>query len=217
MEQAIYDKINDFFKAYPLIRMRKNQAVTMTERDKPDILWIRQGMVRMYQIANDGSEITLHLFRAPTFFPIMLYLSHRQTEYYFQATEVVIARKAPAEDVEAFLRANPDVLFDLTRRFADAITGLLLRIEQLSSENAYQRVASYLLYMAHTFGERTDNGYYAITKKLSHEDIAKWTGMARETVSHQMEHLTKEGILKTENRKRYVLDFRDRENKEPEK
>lgn len=143
MDQAIYDKTNDFFKTYPLVRLRNGQAVVWAEQDKPDILWIRQGVVRMYQIADDGSETTLHLFRAPAFFPIMFYLSHRTHDgYCFQATETVMARKAPAEEVEAFLTANPDVLFDLTRRFADAITGLLLRIEQLSTQNAYQRVAS---------------------------------------------------------------------------
>ncbi|MCL4357721.1 hypothetical protein M1512_02400 [Patescibacteria group bacterium] len=101
MDQTIYDKINDFFQGYPLVRMHKCQAVVTAEKDKPDILWIRQGVVRMYQVADDGSETTLHLFRAPAFFPIMFYLSHRSHDnYYFQTIETVIARKAPAEEVE---------------------------------------------------------------------------------------------------------------------
>lgn len=206
MDQIIYDKINTFFQAFTLVRLRKGQAVLALENDKPDILWIRQGIIRMYQIADDGSEITLHFFRAPAFFPMMFYLSRRQGDYFFQAAESVIARKASAEKVEAFLKQNPDVLFDLTRRFADAITGLLLRIEQLSAQDSYQRVASLLLYLAQNFGQQTADGQYVITRRISHRDLASWVGVARETVSHQMERLTKAGIIAAREGKLIILD-----------
>lgn len=206
MDQVIYDKTNDFFKSYPLIRMRKGQAILAAEKDIPDIFWIRQGAIRMYQISENGSEITLHVFRAPAFFPMMFYLSHRKGEYYFQAAETVIARKAPAEEVVAFLKANPDILFDLTSRFADAITGLLLRIGQLTAQNAYQRVASLLLYLSEKSGQPQPDGSLVIDIKLSHPDIAAWIGTARETVSHQLEKLNQEGVITTKDRKFVVLD-----------
>lgn len=206
MDQIIYDKTNDFFNNFPLVRIRKGQAVLAAEKDVPDIFWMRQGLIRMYQINNDGSETTMHLFKSPAFFPMMLYLSHRRGEYYFQAAETVIARKAPAEEVVKFLKANPDILFDLTSRFADAITGLLLRIEQLSGQTAYQRVAALLLYLAHKFGKKEPDGQVVINLHLSHPDIASWVGVVRETVSHQMERLTVEGTITTQKRKLVILD-----------
>ena len=203
MDPQIQEKVENFFKSYPLVRMRKGQAVVAAEQEIPDIFWVRRGMIRMYQIAEDGSETNMHMFRAPSFFPMMFYLSHRKGQYYFQAMDEVIARKAPAEEVVAFLKENPDVLFDLTRRFADAITGLLLRIEQLSSQTALQRVCSLFLYLSDKFGKK-EKGGIRIDLKLSHEDIAAWVVVVRETVSHQIEKLVKEEII-TFNERRFVV------------
>lgn len=206
MDQAIYDKTNEFFKDYPLVRLRKGQALLAAEQQTPDIFWMRRGMIRMYQIDDNGNETTMHLFKSPSFFPMMFYLSHRKGDYYFQAVDEVIARKAPAEEVVAFLRQNPDVLFDLTSRFADAITGLLLRIGQLSSQNTFERVCSLFLYLAQKFGKQEAEGI-VIDLKLSHDDIGAWVGAARETVSHQIERLTKDGIITSKSRQFIVLDI----------
>ncbi len=208
MDQTIYDKTDAFFHDYPLVRIRKGQALLAAEKGIPDIFWIRRGMIRMYQIDDSGNEITMHLFKAPSFFPIMFYLSHRKGDYYFQAVDEVIARKAPAEEVVEFLKLNPDILYDLTTRFADAITGLLLRIEQLSSQNALKRISSLLLYLSQKFGKPQDDGSVIIDIKLSHEDIATWVGAVRETVSHQIEKLTEDGIVISRQRKFIILDVK---------
>lgn len=206
MDPVVQEKVETFFKGYPLVRLRKGQSVLAAEQSIPDIFWIRRGIIRMYRIAEDGAETNMHMFKAPSFFPMMFYLSHRKGDYYFEAVEDVIARKAPAEEVTKFLRQEPDVLFDLTQRFADAITGLLLRIEQLTSQTALQRVSSLLLYLADKFG-REENGQITVDLKLSHEDISSWVGVVRETVSHQIEKLVKEGIVTTRDRRFVILDI----------
>ena len=206
MNPEIQDKLEAFFHEYPLVRMRKGQQVSAGEDEIEDIFWIRRGMIRMYQISEDGAEITLHYFKEPAFFPIMFYLSHRKGDnYHFQAVDEVIARRAPAQEVVTYLKNNPDVLFDLTKRFADAITGLLLRIEQLSSLKTYERVAALLEYLADKFG-REEGSELIIDLKLSHDDLAAWVGAARETVSHQIEKMTHEGIITSRDRKFIVLD-----------
>lgn len=206
MNQAIYDKIDAFFKNYPLVRMRKGQALVAAEQKVPDIFWVRRGTIRMFQITDEGSDITMHLFKSPSFFPIIFYLSRRKGKYYFEAVDEVMARKAPAEEVVAFLKENPDILFDLTSRFADAITGLLVRVEQLSTRNAFERVCSLFLYLAQKFGKQETDGTILIDLKLGHEDIATWVGVVRETVSRQIEKLTEQGIVTSRGRLFIILD-----------
>ncbi len=205
MDQAIYDKVDEFFKHYALVRIKRGQAVYGAEQEIPDIYWLRHGKIRLYQITEDGAEITMHIFTAPSFFPMMFYLGKRRADYYFQATEDVIARKAPAKEVVAFLQQNPDVLFDLTRRFADAITGLLLRIEQLSSQTALERICSILLYLDKQFGRDHSEGRQ-IQLKLRHDDIAAWAGVARETASRQLEKLTNAKLITVSRHYFVILD-----------
>lgn len=206
MNPAIHAKIDQFFQDYPRVRLYKGQSIMAAEKDSPDIFWIEQGIIRMYQITDDGDELTLHLFRAPSFFPMMTYLSHRPTNYYFQAVDEVIARKAPGKAVEQLLKQNNDVLFDLTTRFANGITGLLLRIEELAAPHAQQRLTSLLLYLAQTFGHEHE-GHIIIDLRLSHDDLAAWIGSARETVSRQMEKLEKDGVLAKQNRQLVIFDL----------
>jgi CRP-like cAMP-binding protein len=206
MNQPIYDKTDAFFHDYPLVRLQKGQALLVDEHEVQDIFWIKRGMIRMYQISEDGSDTTLTMFQTPSFFPMMIYLSHRRDGYYFQAVDEVVARKAPAIEVVEFLKQNPEVLFDLTSRFADAITGLLVRVEQLSSQNAFHRVCSIFAYLAEKFGEQ-DGKECVINLRLGHDDIAAWVGVVRETASHQIEKLAKEGIVTSRKHKFVILDI----------
>ncbi len=207
MNKTIFQKTDWFFRIYPRVRLHRGQALLGAEKETPDIFWIQRGTVRMYQIGANDRETTLHLFKAPAFFPMMFYLSKRKCEHYFRADNEVEARRAPAGEVAEFLKQNPDVLFDLTSRFADAITGLMLRVEQLSSQNAYQRVCSLLLYLSQKFGKQEKDGCL-IELKLSHEDMAAWVGAVRETVSRQIERLTQEGVVASKNQKLVIRDIR---------
>lgn len=206
MDGTVRHKIDQFFQAYPRVHLHKGQSLLTAEQDTPDIFWVERGMIRMYQITDDGSELTLHIFRAPAFFPMMFYLSHRPSNYYFQTVDEVIARKAPGLAVEQFLKQNSDVLFDLTTRFANGITGLLLRVEELAASRTRQRLASLLIYLAQSFGKQEDDRYI-ITLRLSHDDLASWIGSARETVSRQMEQLEKAGLIARRDRHIVVLDM----------
>ena len=164
-------------------------------------------MVRMYIISEDGEEITLHIFRPNSYFPIMLSLSHTQNKYYFEAVDAVETVKAPSNDVTAFLQNEPEVLFDLTSRFADALCGFLLRIESMTFEDAYRKIANLFIYLADRFGEK-ENDYIVIKIPLGHKDIANWIGIRRETVSRQFEKLQREGIVVSSNKQLIIKDLK---------
>ena len=160
----------------------------------------------MYIISEEGEEATIHVFRQGSFFPIMLSLGSRPNKYYFEALEETVAIKAPAKEVTEFIKNDSDVLFDLTIRFADGITGLMLRIEQLVSQGAYPKIVSLLLYLADTFGKRQKDSVI-IDLRFSHDQIGAWVGVARETVSRQMEKLENKGIISQIDHKIIINDI----------
>ena len=153
----------------------------------------------MYAVSDDGGEVTLHIFRPQSFFPIMLSLSEAYDKYYFEALEKTETLKAPVEKVIEFLKSDQEVLFDLTTRFSNAMSGLTLRIETMAFEDAYSRIASLLFYLCEKFGEvREDKTIINMT--LQHDDIANWVGLRRETVSRQFEKMQKEKIVENKNK-----------------
>lgn len=206
MDTQVKTKIEGFFSKYTPATFTKNQIVISPEEKVTSVYFLKKGLVRMYVISEEGEEATIHVFRSGSFFPIMLSLSSRPNKYYFEAVEDMEVVKAPAKEVTEFIKSNPDVLFDLTTRFADAITGLMLRIEQLVSQGAYPKIVSLLLYLADTFGEKTENGIL-IKLRFSHDQIGAGVGVARETVSRQMEKLEKKDIISQKDHKIIIKDI----------
>lgn len=160
----------------------------------------------MYMITEDGLEASIHIFRPVSCFPMMLSLNKKSNRYYFEAMDHVELVSGPAKQVINFFKSDPDVLFDLTSRFAEAIVGLSLRIEQLVAQSSYSKIVSLLLYFSQVYGENKNNKII-IDLKYSHDDIAAWVGVARETVSRQMEKLEKKGLIRHSNHHIVIRDM----------
>lgn len=197
--QHISNKVDAYFSQFPLVSFRKGEIVLRPDQPIQDIYLLTSGKVRMYAISADGEEVTLHMFRPFAYFPLMLVLSNVTNTYYLEAMEPSVAVKAPTTQVIEFIKTNPDVLFELTTRFADAISGLLIRIQTVTGEHAYTKVIHLLLYLANRFGHKQGN-QIAVSLAMSHEDIANWIGLRRETVSRQIEKMQQKQLIRTSNK-----------------
>ncbi len=199
MNQKVLEKIDKFFSGFYPVSFEKGEIIIHPDGKIQNIFLIKQGKVRMYTVSDDGIEVTLHIFSPQSFFPMMLSLSEVYNKYYFEALEKIEAIKAPVDKVIDFVKNDQEVLFDLTTRFSDAILGLTLRIETMAFEDAYNRIASLLYYLADKFGEVSEDKA-VINIPLQHGDIANWVGLRRETVSRQFEKMQKAGILESKNK-----------------
>jgi len=207
MNQFIEKKLDAFFQQYSLLHFKKNEAILSTGSEIVDIFYLKKGFVRQSLITVDGEDITLHVFKPVSFFPIMLALGNKSlSKYTFTALEALDLRRAPYEKMEVFLKTEPDVLFDLATRLSQGLNGLLTKIETGTFTNAYEKVVSLLLYLSKQFGKETENGV-TIMLALTHPDIASWTGLQRETVSRQIEVLQDKGILNREKNHLVIIDM----------
>ncbi len=199
MNQNVSEKIDKFFSKFFPVSFERGEIIIRPNGKIQNIFLLKKGKVRMYAVSDDGGEVTLHIFRPQSFFPIMLSLSEAYDKYYFEALEKTETLKAPVEKVIEFLKSDQEVLFDLTTRFSNAMSGLTLRIETMAFEDAYNRIASLLLYLCEKFGEVREDKTI-INMLLQHDDIANWVGIRRETVSRQFEKMQKEGIVENKNK-----------------
>lgn len=197
MEKVIEQKLDFFFTQSKPIFYKKGEMIIRAEDPIFGIFYLKKGLVRQFLISPDGVEITLHIFKPISFFPMMLALDRTSNRYSFQAiTPVELWRQRPEKVIE-FLKMEPDVLLDLSTRFASGLNGLALRIEQLLLDGAYKRLVSLLLYLAGRFGKPAEDSVI-IDLPLTHNDIAAWIGTSRETASRQMEKLTRKRVISSQ-------------------
>lgn len=207
MESKVSEKLNSFFSQYKLLKLKKGKIIYQPDDPISDIYLLKEGLVRQYSISKNGDEVTINVFRPISFLPIMLILSNQPNKYFFEAQTDLEVFGAPFEKVLEFLQKEPTVLFDLTKRFAAAIGGLTTRIEELSFNEARDHVTSLLLYLADRFG-KTEDQKITINLPLTHQDLASWTSLTRETTSRQLEKLVKESVISFNHKYITILDIK---------
>jgi CRP/FNR family transcriptional regulator len=119
--------------------------------------------------------------------------------------EDVVVRIAPANEFQTFLLSQPELLFRFSQRLLHGLNGMLLRVESLSLQNAKKRVISILLYLARHFGEQ--QGQQLILRPyFTHQELATFIGLARETTSIEISKLEKQGLIAYQESSFVILD-----------
>lgn len=204
MDDLVASKIKDFFGRYRLRRFKKGQILIYAGDEPPGIFHLVDGEVRQYDIAHNGDEVVVNVFKPPAFFPMSWAINKTPNEYFFETSTEVALRMAPAEEVVAFLKANPDVTYNLLSRLYRGTDGLLRRITYLMKGNARTRTALELIIACKRFGTQQKDGC-EIT--IPESELAARAGLTRETVSRELHKLHEEGLITIGHRSIIVKDL----------
>ena len=206
MDQKVNQKVDQFFSNYPVKSVPSGQVI-LQAGDQPQLVYhLIQGRVKQYDLSEQGTEVIVNVFKPPAFFPMSYVINDAPNEYYFETEIETQMHQAPAAEVLDFLKANPDVLYDLLARVYRGTDGLLRRVAHLMSSSARSRLAYELLVECRRFNESSESG---ISVNLSEADIASKAGLTRETVSRELQKLKAEGLV-TSNKRQIVVPSADR-------
>lgn len=204
MQLVIKEKLLKFFSQYEKRSYLTGQIIKYPNKNISHIYFIKSGLIRQHALSPEGTKLIIHIFKPFSYIPYALYLSNPQNLYTYQAISKTETMVAPINDVDEFLKENPDVLYDLTCRMSQAFTGLLRKYEHYAFDDAGTRILSLMIYLANGIGEKRDGGIF-ITVPFTHVDIASWLGLQRETISRQLMAMQKIGIIKYSNKRELLI------------
>jgi len=193
MQPDIAKKIEAFFADYRLRKYAKGQVLMLNGDTPDDVFYLVEGQVKVYDVTYKGDEIILNVFKPPAFFPMSLAIHKGENSYIYEAETDVQLRQAPADKVVAFVKENPDVMFDLLSRVYRGTDGLLGRMAHLMASSAKRRLMYELLVSARRFGKQATDD--SCTVPFNEKEIGARAGLTRETVSREMAKLKKENLV----------------------
>lgn len=199
-------KIVEFFKSGQFKEFEKGQTIIYPAEENVQCYYLESGYVREYYISRRAEELTLHMFMPGSYFPMVWILSDIKQKYYYDALTDVKVWKVEKEAALKFIKENPDVLMELTQRLLFGIDGLSLRIQQLSFASARERVINAIIFMEKHFGEKKENTS-KISIKLTHQEIAAFAALNRETATREINKLKKQGIISIRGKLISILDL----------
>lgn len=194
MDNAIVTKLTTFFSQFPAKLYKKGEIIIQANMEPSGIYYIEEGIIRRYYLSENGEEITLNLYKPHSFLPMSWAIGNVENIHFYEAMTDIRARRAPKEEVIAFVKAHTDVLYDLLRRIYIGMEGLWMHLESLTAGNSYIKLVASLVILAKRFGIKEENKF-VVTLKLSEKDLANYAGMSRETASRELQKLKKENLV----------------------
>lgn len=184
-----------FYKQFKIRSYKKGETLIRADDDPQGIFCLTKGYVRQYTISKTGFELTLHILRPISYFPMVWAVNGTPNIYYFEALTEVEVGRAPRTQVVNFIKDKPIIIFELLSELIERYAETLTRMEHLVFSDAYRRVISVLLYIAKHFGEKHGRGVI-VHHRFTQQDIATLVGVARETASNEMVILERKGLVK---------------------
>ena len=153
------------------------------------VILIRSGSLRLYMSSPDGKEITLYrLFPGDIcIFSASCVLDTLSTDIFIDAEENSDCIVTGGCAFESIARRIPEVKIFALESALSSFSDIMWVMEQILFMSMDKRLAIFLL------DEASKSGSDVI--RLTHEQIAKYMGSAREVVSRMMKYFISEGLV----------------------
>ena len=196
------------------------EQIVLYEEDTSNFMYlIYSGKVRVVKMNDEGKEQIITIHKRKDFFGEMSLLDGKTSPATIIAHEDAVIGFLAKSDFDEHLLRNEGI----RRKIMDLLCGRLreswemIKILSFNAENAQDRVLSLLARLGEIYGVRDDRGKI-IDVKLTHQQMASYASVTRETMSRVLRNLEKAGVISILENKEILLNapfFEARVKKQP--
>jgi CRP/FNR family transcriptional regulator len=175
-------------------KFRKGMTI-LSEEDTGSCMYIiLSGKVKAVHASADGKEHILAIHQRGDFFGEMALLDGKTAPAMISALEDTDVAILAKRDFEEYLLSNGRVLRQIIAMLSMRLRESWMMLKILNLPEAEQRVRETLRLVSMQYGAKDARGSL-ITVKLTHQDIADYASVSRETVTRILSRFIKEGVL----------------------
>lgn len=188
-------KLAAFFSNYPLVTFEPGERFKRPNEKAYLVRYLKSGFLRAHAYTESGKDISLVYLAPEDYQRIVIGFSEKLDDLYITALTKVELWRVPKKDFVAFLRENPDASIELVEGLFNMIAIFGRQDGILKCGGSPERIAHFLIDLATKFSHKTASNEYVVAFPLTHQMIADYTGLTRETVSIQLAKLKKDKII----------------------
>jgi CRP/FNR family transcriptional regulator, cyclic AMP receptor protein len=185
-----------------LLHYSKGSVIVAPGIDIPQKAFlIVAGSVRQCDTQVNGSEITLNVYHPGSVLALTWTVAQQPNKYYFIAENDVTIRSIPAQEYRDYLQNNPEASYQLLHNLARGFDGIFSRLATGVTNDAESRILNEVAIEFQRNPQGDAEGKY-ITLEI--QNLARRSGLARETVSRTITKLCAKNVIeRTGNKIRY--------------
>ena len=172
--------------------------IILYEGDTPqEVFILKSGIVKLYDIDDQGSEKILHLVKPPAVIPFAFFSGMHDPLHWFYTTltdcELYVV---PATELKDMTHADSNLAEILTNHFSDDVHELLVRLNSLSKTNTQDKVIAVLRFLMARHAAERRAGWWRVNFPINHQLIADLCGITRESTSIVMKEFLDKKITR---------------------
>jgi len=185
-------------------KVKKGQVVLYKGEAPTSIYVVKDGLVRASNILDSGEERTVGLFGPGEYFPVGVAFGIAPVALFYY--ETLLNSELEVYQIEEFEKTLKGASYDDAKKLASQYIAMMLHVAALGHKSARNKLANMLQFLSLRFGESlTGKTFVRISVPLTQDDIARMSGLSRETVTVELGKLKSEGIIEVKS-KQYLVN-----------
>ena len=174
-------------------RYEVGAEIVAEQENTSDIYFICQGRVTAKTFSNRGKEVTYAELTAGSVFGELVTFDGKPRSAFVVAMEESLIVSLSSVYFRAFMEKNPSVLWNLAANLADRLRSMDEKIFEFSTLGARNRIHAELLRLCREQMSLDDSS--RISPAPTHAELASRTNTTRESVTRELNHLKKIGLV----------------------
>lgn len=208
MAQDITNKrFQAFLERHPVRTFKKGEIIIFQGEAPRAAFIVKRGIIKAYNLSVGGDEKPVAFYSAGSVFPgAWVYGKMPNAMFYYEAfTPEASLYMVKREEFVAFIKANPEMLYQEMDRYLTDKVGHSMRLNALQHSRASDKLLYTLHYLALSNGHKVTPQVVEIELDLTHQDFANLTGLTRETAATELNKLKHRGVISYDKNKPYQL------------
>lgn len=203
------EEYEDLHVAHHFLEARKGDYIYFDTHHLNKLYFVKDGFIKIGYINENGDEIIREIIREGEIFGQYSLERNNLNGEFARAYKGNVSLCAfSIEDFEMLLKKKPELAIKYSKQVGDKLRRAQFRLLSMLNKDVRSRLLSFLYQLAVDHGPRTDASSYSMENFLTHDDIAKLIGSARQTVTTMISQLEEEGLVKITRKKIQFPDMK---------
>lgn len=171
----------------------------------PSALVVKSGIVRAYNISNEGDEKPVSFFGVSDILSTpWVFGKASSTLLFYEAHTDCSVFALRRDELLSIIQSDHQITLSVMDRYISLLAASTLQLDALECSRASDKVLHMLFYLCQAHGVTDKKGSVMIDVPLTQQDLANLLGLTRETTGIELLKLKRTGLL-TLSKKRYII------------
>jgi len=194
VQKDFFSELKIFFSKYPKKTIDKGSFVIFPGDAINTLYYVISGGVRRYDITAQGGEVDIANYKDGSLVPLTAAIQDEiDNDHFYQAVQDTLVHYAPLSEFIKYLYSDTNIMFNLVKQLSIEATQLSQKLDYVLKGSAIDKIMYEIDTETKMPSTTLDKGKYIMP--IHTIDIARRTGLARETVSRELSKLVSQSII----------------------